>query len=142
MSHLKPRSNCLACGKPVKRAVDKFCNNHCQGEYAYKTYIERWQAGLETGYKGKFYAISDNVRRYVLETYGEKCFECGWDKRHPLTGKVSLIVHHIDGDVSNCRPENLRLLCYNCHSLTSTFGSLNRGNGKRPHHKGGYNKPD
>ncbi len=138
----KPRGNCLACGKPLERAVDKFCDNHCQGEYAYKTYIERWKAGLETGSKGHFYAISDNVRRYMLETYGEKCSRCGWAERHPLTGHVPLTIDHIDGDVENCRPENLELLCHNCHSLTPTFGSLNRGKGKRPHHKGGYLKPD
>ena len=134
----KARTNCLACGQPVKRAVDKFCNNHCQGEYAYRTYIERWLAGLESGRKGNFYVVSDNVRRWMRETYGMKCSECGWSDRHPLTGRVPLTIDHIDGDVSNCQPENLRLLCPNCHSLTDTFGALNRGKGKRPHHKGGY----
>jgi hypothetical protein len=134
----KTRTNCLACGQPVKRAVDKFCDNHCQGEYAYRTYIERWRAGLETGRKGNFYDLSDNVRRWMRETYGMKCSECGWAERHPLTGRVPLTIDHIDGDVANCRPENLRLLCPNCHSLTDTFGALNRGKGKRPHHKGGY----
>ncbi len=138
----KPRSQCLACGKEVKRAVDKFCNNHCQGEYAYRTYIDRWMRGLETGRKGNFFALSDNVRRFILETFVEKCSQCGWSERHPLTGRVPLTIDHIDGDVENCRPENLRLLCHNCHSLTPTFGSLNRGKGKRPHHKGGYSNPD
>ncbi len=137
----KPRANCPACGKPVKRAVDKFCDNHCQGEYAYQTYIARWQAGLETGRKGNFYDLSDHVRRWMRETYGEQCTRCGWAERHPLTGKVPLTIDHIDGDVANCRSENLRLLCHNCHSMTETFGSLNRGSGECPHHKGGYLTP-
>ncbi len=98
----KPRANCPACGKPVKRVVDKFCGNHCQGEYAYRAYIERWLAGLETGRKGNFYAVSDNVRRWMRETYGDKCSECGWSTRHLLTGKVPLTIDHIDGDVANC----------------------------------------
>jgi hypothetical protein len=31
----------------------------------------------------------------------------------------------------NNKEENLILLCPNCHSLTSTFGSLNIGNGRK-----------
>lgn len=138
MTPKKPRAICPACGKQVKRAVDKFCNNRCQNEYQYRTYIERWLAGLELGYKGSFYAISDNVRRWMRETRGEQCSNCGWAKKHPLTRRIPLTIDHIDGDVSNCRPENLRFLCPNCHSLTDTFGSLNRGRGKRGNHKGGY----
>ncbi len=137
----KPRLNCLSCGKEVKRAVDKFCNNHCQNEFQYKVYIERWLAGLEIGYAGDFYTLSNHIRRWMFETYGDKCTQCGWSERHPLTGRVPLTIDHIDGDVANCRPENLRLLCPNCHSLTETFGSLNSGKGKRPHHKGGYLTP-
>jgi len=43
------------------------------------------------------------------------CAECG------LTGDwngkpITLEVDHIDWDWSNCRPENLQLLCPNCHS--------------------------
>lgn len=141
MSHKRPRRNCLACGKECKQAVDKFCNNHCQGEYYYQQYIKRWLEGKESGSKGSFYAISDNVRRWMKETHGEKCSACGWAKRHLLTGRIPLTIDHIDGDVSNNRPENLRLLCPNCHALTDTYGSLNRGKGKRPNHKGGYLTP-
>ncbi|HBY96327.1 MAG TPA: HNH endonuclease [Chloroflexi bacterium] len=137
----KPRAHCLACGKEVQRAVDKFCDNRCQGEYQYKVYIERWLAGLETGLKGRFFALSDNVRRWLRETHGEKCSQCGWAEQHPVTGRIPLQIDHIDGDVANCRPANLRFLCPNCHSLTPTYGSLNRGNGRRPHHKGGYSTP-
>ncbi len=136
----KPRTNCLFCGKEVKRFVDKFCDNHCQAEYKHTSYIARWLMGLEPGHKS-FYGISDHVRRWMSETYGEQCTQCGWSVRHSLTGKVPLTIDHIDGDVANCRPENLRLLCHNCYSLTSTFGALNRGKGKRPHHKGSYFKP-
>ena len=39
-------------------------------------------------------------------------------------------MHHIDGDCTNNKMENLQLLCPNCHSLTSNFGSLNK-NSKR-----------
>jgi endogenous inhibitor of DNA gyrase (YacG/DUF329 family) len=137
----KPRRNCPACGKEVKRAVDRFCDNHCQNEYQYRAYLERWFAGQEKGYCGEFYTLSSYIRRWVFETYGEKCTRCGGSEQHRLTGKGPLTIGHIDGDVANCRPENLKLLCLNCHSLTDTFGTLNMGKGKRPHHKGGYLTP-
>jgi hypothetical protein len=138
MNPKKPRPNCLFCGKECKRAVDIYCSYKCQHEYAYQQYIARWLRGEEPGTKGSFFAISDYVRRWLKEKHGERCSECGWAKRHLLTGRIPLTIDHIDGDVSNNRPENLRLLCPNCHALTDTYGALNRGNGKRPHHKGGY----
>ena len=41
-----------------------------------------------------------------------------------------LIVDHIDGNSENNNPTNLRVLCPNCDSLTSTHKGLNRGNGR------------
>lgn len=137
----KPRRTCPACGRVVKRAVDKYCDNRCQNEHQYRQYIARWLAGQESGMRGSFYSISAHVRRWMIETYGERCSRCGWCERHPVTGRVPLTIDHIDGDVANCRPDNLRLLCNNCHSLTPTFGTLNWGKGKRPNHKGTYFRP-
>jgi hypothetical protein len=33
-----------------------------------------------------------------------------------------IVLDHIDGDKSNNEDSNLRLLCFNCHGLTTTFG--------------------
>ena len=41
-------------------------------------------------------------------------------------------MHHIDGDYTNNKMENLQLLCPNCYSLISSFGSLSK-NSKRFH---------
>ena len=51
-------------------------------------------------------------------------------KVNEFTGKIPLEVHHIDGDCTNNKEENLQLLCPNCHSLTENFGSRNK-NSKR-----------
>lgn len=72
------------------------------------------------------------VKCFLMEKYDCKCQECGWGKENPVTHKVPLQVHHIDGDSTNNTLKNLQLLCPNCHSLTSNFGSLNK-NSKRFH---------
>jgi len=43
--------------------------------------------------------------------------------------KLTLQVDHINGDWSDCRQENLRFLCPNCHSQEPTF--YNQGSGKK-----------
>ena len=72
-----------------------------------------------------------HVRRWLHERAGSKCEECQWSKVNRFTGKVPLTVNHIDGDSSNHRPENLELICWSCHSLTESFGSRNRGKGRK-----------
>jgi transposase-like protein len=40
---------------------------------------------------------------------------------------ISLELHHVNGDGRDNRLINLRLLCPNCHSQTSTWGGRNKG---------------
>ncbi|MFJ9343925.1 HNH endonuclease [Streptomyces sp. NPDC101733] len=58
----------------------------------------------------------------------DRCDGCGtppeWHGR-PMT----LEVDHVNGDRSDDRPENLRLLCPNCHAITSTWC---RGGRRKP----------
>jgi len=127
----KPRVICLCgCGRQVTRPTYKFFSNKCQQDYEYQKYINRWQAGLESGSSGIIGGVSNHIKRYLREKYGEKCPECGWSKRHPLTRTVPLEVDHINGDASDNSEENLRLLCPNCHSLTPNYCALNRGSGR------------
>lgn len=55
---------------------------------------------------------------------------CGWNKINPVTKVVPLEIDHIDGNSENNKEENLRLICPNCHSLTSSFRNLNKGKGR------------
>ena len=76
-----------------------------------------------------------NYKKYLINKYGEKCMECGWCERNKKTGKIPIQLEHIDGHSENNRLDNLKLLCPNCHSLTETFGALNKGNGRKNRYK-------
>ena len=95
----------------------------------YHLYMERWLFGEESGTSSTG-EISEHIKRYLRELYNDKCQICGWGEINPKTGKAPLTVHHIDGDWRNNQRENLEFLCPNHHSLTSTYGSMNRGNGR------------
>ena len=69
-------------------------------------------------------------KNYLIEKYGNKCMECGWGEKNPTTNKIPIELEHIDGDSTNNNLSNLKLLCPNCHSLTSTYKGANKGNGR------------
>ncbi len=133
--------SCAAKFNNVGRRVEKICvscgslhrkkTNWCSRECSRKKYIADWLAGTETGGYGKHDdCVSNAVRKYLFSIRGEKCEECGWARRHPLTHKIPLTLHHKDGNPCNHSIDNLQILCPCCHSLTDTYGSLNKGRGR------------
>lgn len=126
-AHKQPEKKCY-CGN-VLHTGKKYCSVTCQQRSIYEQYIERWLQGKEDGKKGK-YQLSSHIRRWLFEKHQSKCQKCGWSTPNPVTGKVVLEVEHRDGNYKNNRPENLELICCNCHTLTPTYKALNKGNGR------------
>ncbi len=54
-----------------------------------------------------------------------KCEECGWARRSE-DGRIPIEIDHINGDHSDNRLKNLRILCPNCHSLKPTHRGRNK----------------
>lgn len=70
--------------------------------------------------------LSTSIKRYLIEKQGDKCSRCGWGEVNPITKRSPLEIDHIDGNCYNNDPSNLRVLCPNCHSLTTTYKALNK----------------
>lgn len=127
-------THCCGCGKQlkpfIKNKTRKFCDNYCKSEYYYNEYIKRWKMGIEDGKSGVS-GTSKRIRRYLFTKYKSRCALCGWGEINKFSKKIPLHIEHIDGNSENNCEENLLLLCPNCHSLTSTYGNLNRGRGRK-----------
>ena len=119
---------CLNCGKKhntLKWRVGKYCNLTCQHEHQYKKRLTQW---LSEGKSWKD-QVPQWAKRYLAEKNGDCCSVCGikeWNNK-----KITLECDHIDGNHKNNHPNNLRLICPNCHSQTDTYKAKNSGNGRK-----------
>lgn len=124
---------CLNCNKELKNKQIKYCSTKCQFDYQQNQWEKKWLSGEISGFSETDHwgNTPDRIRTYLFNKYDSKCSKCGWGEVNPFTGRVPLEVEHIDGDFTNNRPENVTLLCPNCHSLTATYRGANLGKGRR-----------
>ena len=55
-----------------------------------------------------------------------ECEQCGYGERRITDGKIPLLLNFEDGDKTNHKIENLKILCYNC-TFCSGRGYIRRG---------------
>jgi 5-methylcytosine-specific restriction endonuclease McrA len=117
---------CINCSKehtsPNKYSCKtQFCSNECQGEYQIKEGIKTWLAGLS----------NPDIRTigiYLRILRGNECENCHTTKW--MSKPIPLEVEHKDGNSENSSPDNVMLLCPNCHAQTDTYKGKNRGSGR------------
>lgn len=126
-THARKSAPCDYCEKAT---YNKYCNSKCHKQKAYEEYINSWLkneiVGLTAGG-----VVTNPIKRWLRETRGDSCELCSWNQVNFYTNKVPVVADHIDGNWENNRPENLRLICPNCDSLSATYKGANKGNGRK-----------
>ncbi len=120
----KEKNFCLNCGKeiPIK---GKYCSLQCQGQYRVKQKFIKIE---ESGYFPANQTTNDtdlrNVRKYLIGKYGHKCSICGLSEW--MGQPIPLVADHIDGDTTNHKVENFRMVCENCNAQLPTYKAKNK----------------
>lgn len=129
------KSGPSATGKTRKICHTLKCNNSTRNDYCRQCtkqqIIEKWLSGdLSVTWCMTTKEPKDFIKKYLVETRGDKCEQCGFDEKAP-DGRSIIQMDHIDGDYTNNLITNLKLLCPNHHAMTSTYGSKNKNGGRR-----------
>lgn len=128
------RPGCARCGRMVSDHKRKYCSRECSSRHKSELIVEEWLDGKSSGTVAS--GLVRTIRNYLLEQAEYKCqsptccVEGGWSVVNQSTGKVPLEIDHIDGNCYNNSPENLIVLCPNCHAITPTYRALNKNSGR------------
>jgi len=119
----KEQQTCAFCKISIdnSKSSRKYCSLQCKIDCEWELRKEKIiQSGEE--------ASVSCSKKFLLETRGHQCEIC---KNKEWNGKpIPIIMDHVNGDFSNNKLTNLRLVCGNCDMQLPTYKNKNRGNGR------------
>lgn len=128
--HGNDPKKCLLCNNDFRHS-GKFCSSKCFHGYSFKKWVEKIEKlGYFEGFKGNDSGGGvAKPKKYVLQKQNGRCSICGINEW--LNKPVPFVLDHIDGDSTNWKIENIRVICRNCNGQLPTYCGRNRGRGKR-----------
>lgn len=118
---------CKSCKKPINSSRT-YCKDCYSNNAVHMLKIPMWLSGEWRG--GTNSGLSAIIRNYLLIQSNYSCQKCGFNTLHPDDNKTILEINHINGNGTDHSPQNLEVLCPNCHALTSNYRGRNLGNGR------------
>lgn len=123
---------CNNCNKELDVYARKYCSSKCQTELesknSYKDFLENNEKYCRTNYSLAYF------KKYFLEEQNNKCAICNisneWNNK-----KLVFVLDHIDGNASNNKRKNIRLVCPNCDSQLDTYKSKNKHSARTERYK-------
>lgn len=106
---------CVVCG--TKHTGRVYCSNTCKSKHVMNRFLN-----------GDI-SCRSTIRKMLTQLRGAKCQKCGISTWQGVD--ISLEVDHTNGDASNNLPDNVCLLCPNCHSVTDSWKGRNKGSGRK-----------
>lgn len=117
-----------SCGKKISHDNKSGLCNDCYRKNINDEKIKHWKETGDTGCQAHV-TLRNIIRTYIFEKQDKKCAICKMENM--WNGKeLHFILDHINGDASNNKEENLRLICPNCDSQLSTFKSRNKNSAR------------
>ena len=116
---------CEMCGKELtKISQKKYCSDSCARKHQFKKKCDIVDKTGVFPVSGRLNETDRRfAKRYLERRYGHYCKICGlseWNSK-----PIPLIADHIDGDSSNHRVDNIRLICPNCDAQQPTYKTRN-----------------